>query len=34
MALMASVPLTTLLAALLAVRVPVAALPDAHAHAH
>jgi uncharacterized membrane protein len=34
MALMASVPLTTLLAALLAVRVPVRALGSAHAHAH
>lgn len=33
-ALMASVPLTTLLAALLAVRVPVAALPEGHAHVH
>jgi hypothetical protein len=31
---MASVPLTTLLAALLAVRVPVSALPETHAHPH
>ena len=34
MALMISIPLTTLLAALLAVRVPSATLSDAHAHAH
>jgi uncharacterized membrane protein len=35
MGLIAAVPLTTIVAALLAVRVPVAALPDAgHAHAH
>ncbi|MCU0258001.1 MAG: YibE/F family protein [Solirubrobacteraceae bacterium] len=33
-ALMASVPLTTFLAALLAVRVPASALPETHAHAH
>ena len=34
MALIISIPLTTLLAALLAVRVPRAALADVHAHAH
>ncbi len=34
MALMASVPLTTFLTAVLAVRVPPAAIPEAHAHAH
>jgi uncharacterized membrane protein len=34
MALMASVPLTTILASLLAVRVPVTAIPAGHAHAH
>ena len=33
-ALMASVPLTTFLTAVLAVRVPPAAIPEAHSHAH
>ena len=32
--LIAAVPLTTALAALLISRVPIAALPDAHTHAH
>lgn len=32
--LIAAVPLTTALAAMLISRVPVAALPDAHVHAH
>lgn len=32
--LIAAVPLTTALSAMLISRVPVAALPDAHGHAH